>query len=234
MTFRPLPVLTLLSLVSVIILILLGNWQYARYSEKIDQPTTEEAAAVASELSFEIKTDDTWSAALVYGVIDGEPVWRRYVPARLLNDNTPAMVLWDATGGPEPVTLQKSDLSNPSYIRIGNLFVRESTRGQFGFQNQPENGIWYTFNGLEMATYLGLEQVEPIPVFETVEMTIRNADNLDQTRETNNPYAFETPIDPLPAERHFGYALTWWGMALGLIGVYVVFHHSRGRLRFRS
>jgi surfeit locus 1 family protein len=49
-----------------------------------------------------------------------------------------------------------------------------------------------------------------------------------------NPYAFAKPLDPLPPERHFGYALTWWGMAIGLLGVYLALHHSKGRLRFRK
>ena len=42
MTFRPMPILTALSVVSLVILVLLGNWQYARYSEKIDAPPIEE------------------------------------------------------------------------------------------------------------------------------------------------------------------------------------------------
>ena len=63
-------------------------------------------------------------------------------------------------------------------------------------------------------------------------MTVRNAADLNQSRLTGNPYAFSQPIDPLPPERHFGYALTWWGMALALIGVYVALHRSHGRLKF--
>ena len=41
MTFKPLPILTLFSVVALAILITLGNWQYARYHEKraaIGQP----------------------------------------------------------------------------------------------------------------------------------------------------------------------------------------------------
>ena len=31
---------------------------------------------------------------------------------------------------------------------------------------------------------------------------------------------------------HLGYAITWYGIACALIGVYAAFHHQRGRLGF--
>ncbi len=31
---------------------------------------------------------------------------------------------------------------------------------------------------------------------------------------------------------HLGYAITWYGIACALIGVYLAFHHQAGRLRF--
>ena len=39
-------------------------------------------------------------------------------------------------------------------------------------------------------------------------------------------------LDNLPPARHLGYALTWFGLALGMIGVYIALHIARGRLRF--
>ena len=33
---------------------------------------------------------------------------------------------------------------------------------------------------------------------------------------------------------HWNYALTWYGLALGLIGVYVSWHMQTGRLRFKK
>jgi surfeit locus 1 family protein len=49
-----------------------------------------------------------------------------------------------------------------------------------------------------------------------------------------NPFLRPEMEERLPPERHFGYALTWWGLAIGLIGVYLALHHQRGRLRFRG
>ena len=47
-----------------------------------------------------------------------------------------------------------------------------------------------------------------------------------------NPYVDPRTADPLPPERHLGYALTWWGLAGALIAVYAAFHIRAGRLAF--
>jgi len=65
-------------------------------------------------------------------------------------------------------------------------------------------------------------------------LLVRNSENPGQTRTTTNPYGAPTPVDPLPPERHFGYALTWWGLAAALFVIYWVFHASRGRLSLRG
>ena len=84
-----------------------------------------------------------------------------------------------------------------------------------------------------MAERLGYASA-PLRVVETVDVTVRNSADMSKARRTANPYAFAKLLDPLPPQRHFGYALTWWGMAIGLLGVYLALHHSQGRLRFRS
>ena len=102
MTFRPLPVLSLFSLAALVILVLLGNWQYARYTEKLAQADAPKVATF-SDVTVEIDRSNTGNAQQVYGIIDGEAVWRRYVPGRL--DGELVLVLWDATSGTEPVPL---------------------------------------------------------------------------------------------------------------------------------
>jgi surfeit locus 1 family protein len=84
-----------------------------------------------------------------------------------------------------------------------------------------------------IAAALGSE-VATMRVVEPVTLTLLNSGTQGQFSQMPNPYAFAKPLDPLPPERHFGYALTWWGMAIGLLGVYLALHHSKGRLRFRK
>lgn len=231
MTFKPMPVLTVLTIISLGILIWLGNWQYARYTDKIENA---EIVATASEpeiITANIELENTGMAQQLYGTMDSEPVWRRYVPARL-QDGELVLVLWDATGGPQPVPLQVSEAQLP-YARTANILTRIAKKGAFAAKDDPENNIWHSLDTAQMAQRLGYE-AKPLRVVETLDVTVRNSSDLSQARRTQNPYAFEQLLDPLPPERHFGYALTWWGMAIGLLGVYLALHYSQGRLRFRS
>ncbi len=232
MTFRPMPLLTVLSLASLVILVLLGNWQYARYQAKLASLAQVTVEKQAEMLQLTIDISNPGEAQNVYGVMDGEPVWRRYVPA-FLADGTLVMALLDATGGPNTVALSIGDL-DASYVRQANILMRPTSRGAFALQDQPDTDEWYTFDADKLARNLGYKTDSAVPVVESLVVTVRNSADLNRARRTDNPYAFMEVLDPLPPERHFGYALTWWGMALGLIGVYLVFHHSNGRLRFRS
>jgi cytochrome oxidase assembly protein ShyY1 len=51
-------------------------------------------------------------------------------------------------------------------------------------------------------------------------------------RADANPFAHAPGVDPLPPARHLGYALTWYGLALVLIVIYLAYHISVGRLAF--
>ena len=52
MIFRPFPLLSLFSIAGLVILILLGNWQYARYSEKLGRAP--EAASIFSDVVVDV------------------------------------------------------------------------------------------------------------------------------------------------------------------------------------
>lgn len=234
MRFRPMPLLTVFALPSLIVLIWLGNWQYARFEHKMAMPEQRVAEAAAETVEAQIAVELGGTAQQVYGIMDGEPVWRRYLPARLSPGDQWALVLWDATGGPDPVPLPLDDIAAPRFERLANVFMRPVARGRFAPDDRPADATWYTFDADAMIAQFDVEADAPVPVVETIDVTVRNAADLSRARRTKNAYAYLEQRDPLPPQRHFGYALTWWGMAFGLIGVYVVFHHSVGRLRFRS
>jgi len=230
MTFRPMPVLSVLSAISLIILILLGSWQYERYSDKIASgPVEDLVEEVATRLEIEIDQDFEGNIQQVYGFADSEPIWRRYAPGRLAETGELVLVMVEATAGAQPVAGALSDLP-PSVSYEGILAQRQPSRGAFNAKDDPDADQWYTLAPARIWTNLGLEG-DPL-VAEPIIMTVRNAADLELSRLTVNPYAYSKPLDPLPPERHFGYALTWWGMALGLIGVYVALHRARGRLKF--
>lgn len=231
MMFKPMPVLSVFSVASLIILVLLGNWQYARYAQKTAKPSIVEQVETRVLLEMVIDQTNPGNVQQVYGFANSEPLWRRYVPGRIVSSAEPVLIMAEATGGAAPISAQIS--SFPESVRFeGIVSQKVANRSNFSAQNEPDADIWYTFDPERIAARLGLP--ESVRVAEPVVMTVRNGANLAQSRQTLNPYAFAKPLDPLPAERHFGYALTWWGMALGLVGVYLALHHSRGRLKFKK
>ena len=227
MTFKPMPLLSVLTIASLIILVMLGNWKYARYAEKKAQGQVENDPF--QTLSVEVDTSNAGFAQQVYGIVDGEAIWRRYVPGRINGDGPVVLLLWDAVAGTDPIPLQISDLSD--FEGRANAFERPAQRGGLAGGSNPERDLWYGFNAELMLNNLGYAQ-EAGRVVEPDTMRVVLGSDMSRSRTTENPYAMLTGRDPLPPERHFGYALTWWGMAIGLIGVYIAFHRSQGRLKF--
>ncbi len=231
MTFKPFPILTLFAIAGLSILIWLGNWQWARYRDKLDAGVAPPASSEAPvNLEAEVFGPPGAQAQLAYGLIDGQPVWRRYVPARFTSSGREAvLLLWDVTTGTEPEPLPVAGLG--SVRRLSKVRDGRSRRGAFTAADRPDENIWYGFDPAAMLANMGIETQAAVQVVEPMNVLLPNA--AGEPRPAVNPYAFETPPDPLPPERHFGYALTWWGLGAALVGVYLAFHAARGRLAFR-
>ncbi|MEM5517388.1 SURF1 family cytochrome oxidase biogenesis protein [Henriciella sp. AS95] len=224
------PLLTVLTLVSLAILVWLGNWQYGRYADKKANPP-EQVSAEFNEITVQIDRSNPGRVQQLNGIVGGEAVWRRYAPARIEGEDGLVLALVDATSGVHPVPMAVADVED--FTRRSNVFIRPAKTGGIARSNQPENDIWYGFDGTAMLRQLGYQQ-ENVKVVEPDQITIRLAEDSSRARKAENPYATLQVRDALPPERHFGYALTWWGMAMALIGVYLAFHHAQGRLRFRG
>lgn len=231
MMFRPMPILTGLSLASLIVLVMLGNWQYARYSEKMERPSVSEQSEDRTVVRVQIDRETPGNVQQVYGFADSEPIWRRYAPGKVEDTGETVLVMVEATGGAEPVPIKISALTE-SVMFEGFVDEKIPSRSTFAGRDKPDEDIWYRLDPGALAAKFALRDTPRVA--EPLIMPVRNAADTTQVRLTLNPYAFAKPVDPLPSERHFGYALTWWGMALGLLGVYVALHHSRGRLRFKK
>ncbi|MCI4644255.1 MAG: hypothetical protein MRY64_05680 [Hyphomonadaceae bacterium] len=218
------PLLSLLTLVSLAILIMLGNWQYERYKQK--RGSGPENLPPVESISVEVIDLPGKAVQNVYGIADGEPIWRRYVLVTRTSDQATLLMAADATGGINPV-----EMAVPGGLRMSaevRIFPRV---GRVSARNRPEENLWHVFDRAGILSRYGLGDAD-IPVAEPAELTIRSAEDPARMRTTQNPYGAPDLLDPLPPERHFGYALTWWGLAIALIVIYGVFHHSRGRLSF--
>jgi len=214
--FRPMPLFTLVCAVAFAILIALGNWQWRRYEEKLRAAAT--APIVAEAL---VKEPPHGPPLLVFGVIDGRSGWRLFVPT---SDAAGAVLFIDAGFAPGVAPPDRATLATPSSIAAGRnvrgAILRPRPPGMFAPQSEPARGIWYAVDLPAMAHAAGYARAAPYVIA---------APYVDaEGRARPNPFA--QPSDPLPPQRHAGYAVTWWGLAAGLLGVYFAMHRTQGRL----
>jgi surfeit locus 1 family protein len=198
MKFRPLPILTLAALMAIAVLMALGNWQFARYQEKLSAKSG--GIQRVTLVSFEPVKGQI---QLVYGLSDGKPVWRIFAPVR--SDQETTFIDVGAVPGINPPDWKtiKEPFEGQAAIRGAPVKVHPPMVKAVGGKAGPPYYVAAPYIGPDGAT-------------------------------APNPYAAPNAGDPLPPERHLGYAITWWGLAAALLGVYVVYHVKTGRLRLRS
>jgi surfeit locus 1 family protein len=94
-------------------------------------------------------------------------------------------------------------------------------KGYFVPENEPENGFWFTLVPAQIVEHLGLDGQAETAVYAAA---LRTSD------EIRLPIGARTETNL--RNSHLGYAITWYGIACALIGVYLAFHHQAGRLTF--
>lgn len=219
MLFRPLPVLTVFTVVSLAILILLGNWQWGRYVAKTGARDAPAPATMVLE-----GVADPAKALRLYTVIDARSGWRLAVPVQV---GTRTVLLVDTFfDGVQPPEVDAAAAAAP--VRVEGRLILPQVNA-FAARNQPGENRWYEMDAGAMQGALAVRQLEPA-LFEPVQLTYVSPSGA--RRQIANPFAAAVPGDALPPERHVGYALTWWGLAAALVGVYAAFHMRTGRLRF--
>lgn len=226
MTFRPLPVLTLFTLASLVILVWLGNWQYGRFLEKMALDNAEPQWAMIDGSVVQ------GSETMVYSYVDGSAAWRRVVAIDTGQDVvfTPTEVIYQVE---PPLPCEGPDCGAGLRYAARGLYQVPRGRNAFSGEDSPQTGIYYTLDPDVLAAVLPADLASRVDgrVFESE--TIRLTEN-GRTMVGDNPFAQVRVDSKLPPQRHFGYAITWWGLAMALVGVYLAFHYQQGRLRFRK
>ena len=233
MTFKPMPILTLLLIPGLAVLFWLGTWQFGRYQYKShlsDEPAVESITKLSGNLGSEI----FW----LYTTYDGQSLWRGF---RVLGDCVSAdesvcegpvfvdTALLQVIEPEDDAVLPVPDLATQSYV-----LVRDFPAGFLRPTDTPETRRWYTPNAIKMAEAAGLANAEAAVLAEPLQIDVISPAPSGDSRvqRIENPYANPSKVDDLPPARHLGYSLTWYGLALAMIGVYLAFHMARGRLRF--
>ncbi len=237
MHFRPMPVLSFVTLVALAILIGLGLWQLERREEKHALLTEIAQRMIAPADSIEALLVDESAAPFRHATAQGtfEYGQEAYVFAPRSNDSgthlgykviTPlrltasAIVFVDRGWVPQekraPATRLKGQIDGPVTVR-GQLKPCASP-GLFTPEPSLIEHIWYTHDIVAMAAAFDMKPATTLYLEAS-------------TSAAGGP----EPIADMPEipDNHLQYALTWFALGIVLVIIYFVFHHSRGRLRFR-
>jgi surfeit locus 1 family protein len=232
--FRPLPVFTVATLVMLAALIGLGTWQLQRLQWKLDLieqvnrnltlPPLSLDAAVKLGKGAEYRRValtgrfDHGKEAFVYGITDGAPVYHVVVPLILADGRT---LLVDRGIVPEtlldPNTRRAGQVQG--VVQVIGLWRTPSPPGFFTPNPDRAHRIWFSRNITDIASVGRIRLAAPV----LVEADSRpNAGRWPEGGHWVVTFRNE----------HLQYAVTWYGLALGLIGIYVAFHVQKGRLGF--
>lgn len=221
--FRPLPWLSVFSVLSLILLIWLGSWQMQRMAWKADlQARFEDRIEVsgfdtamcgtAEQRNGRIRAPQPLlGEQLRYYSLREIAGWVRVglVPVRQCDGEGGAGYLL-VEGGFEG--LNGEIATRPERWRLETL----PSAGFFTPDNDPDTNQWYSFDRAAMAAALGVREDEIRDVW------ARTDDGLPAS------------LSQTPPAKHLGYAVTWFGLAASLLLVYLALHVQRGRLAWRT
>ncbi|HKD46452.1 MAG TPA: SURF1 family protein [Rhizomicrobium sp.] len=235
--FRPYPGFTIATLIAAAMLIALGVWQVQRlhwklrliesisqhmHSKPVDMTETgmlpEEIYTQYSHVRIRGHFDNAKEVYLFTIGLEGEPVYHVLTPFHSDGGN---IFLIDRG----MVDIEHLD---PSTRRAGQIegetqitgFWRwPDALGYFTPHPDPAHRIWY---GRDLSA---------IEKFDKLKLHQPGLVEADATPIPGGwPKGGQTVVD-LP-NNHLSYAITWFGLAAGLIGVYLAYHMSKGRLRW--
>jgi len=221
--FRPLPLMSLLSIVALAILVMLGRWQWERYEQKAaaaDEPVAEMTITAYQPMANGLQ--------FVHGYRPDtrEQGWRVFAPVQY-GDTT---VFIDADFIAAVEAPDSDEVRFPASLRFGAPIVGASIRpeppGPLTLAPRPLQRLWFAIDLEAMGRNAGAENVADY----YIAAAYVGADG----RATPNPFALAPGADTLPPARHMGYALTWFGLAFVLAAIYFAYHISVGRLGFGS
>ena len=234
MSFRPLFWPTFFAIPSLLVLIMLGSWQVQRLYWKTD-------------LLEEYKMRS--QAQAVYPEFDNGPIefQRVAISGQFQHEDTVYLTgrTYEGNAGFHVITAFQSEkgdvfLVNRGWVSeayrepekrafsmiegrttIDGIIRLPQRQGSFVPDNEPKRGFWFTMKPDEVADHLNLADATQSYYIDIVR---------DPEAELTLPIAAEMKIDVRNA--HLNYAITWYGVALSLVGVYFAYHHSMGRLTF--
>ena len=238
MFFRPLPGLTIATVISLAILLGLGTWQLERRAEKHELlaqiAQRMEMAPAPVELLLPVGDYAVFRPATATGIFlnaseayviesradtgPTRPGFRVITPFRLSGGD---IILVDRGWVPadlkDPATRQKGQVEG--LTEIEGSFRKPGTGSSFTPPPDLKARTFYARNTTEIARLDGV--------------TLRTALLFEATsRNEGGPEPLPTAVN-IP-DNHLNYAITWYTLAVVLMTMYVVYHHQQGRLGTRK
>jgi len=220
--FRPLPLMTLLTLAALVALVVLGRWQWDKYTQK--SQAAHEPVAQMTISSYQPVLD---GIQFVNGVRPDthEEGWRVFAPVQY----GATTVFVDSAFVAQIQVPRADEVRFPAALRVGapitGASIRPEPPGPFAPPPRPLQRLWFVADLNAMGRNAGLRNV--------ADYYIAGAYVGADGRATPNPFARARGADALPPARHLGYALTWYGLALVMMVIYFAYHASTGRLSLR-
>lgn len=208
--------LTVFTIASLAILLSLGTWQMQRMAWKSTLIEQYEArGAVDSFQAAVCALGDSQFSPRVSGpaplsgqelrlyALRGQPGWVRLGSLRVADCETGEQRFILIESAFE--TLEGERVSRPRVWRAEPAV----TAGMFTPGNEADTNQWYSFDRIEMARALDIDPDQLLPVW------IREDSGMPAS------------LSQTPPSKHFGYALTWFGLALALMAVYAAMLFKR-------
>jgi surfeit locus 1 family protein len=236
MIFRPLPAMTVASVLAFAVLVGLGAWQLERLHWKLDLIARADRNLHAAPLPLDARTPDHVAAneyrqvvgdgrfdnakeAYAFGTDkDGGAVYHVIVPFRLTDGRA---FLVDRGIVPkemlDPATRRAGQPDGPR--RVTGVWRTPDPPGMFTPAPDLKHRIWYARDLAGIAKADGVTLAAPVIV---------------EADAAPNPGGWPKGGQTVVAfhNDHLQYAITWFGLAAVLVGVYIAYHVSRGRLSF--
>lgn len=226
--FRPGVWFSVIVLLMLIALLTLGTWQWGKIVPKtklIDQIQAGLTADPVSITLLPVSGDHAYKRVIVQGRFEQRPGLRLFGTDKMGRSGYHHYGLLRTTSGAEIITSvgwtpfdQDEPFSDwPQSGTFTGVLLPEGAKGSFTPDNDMWGNVWYWADLMVMGQVLGAGEIYPYRLI------------LD--RHQGAPI---TPASPLGGQvlvdipnDHFEYALTWYGLALTLVGVYIFFGYRR-------
>lgn len=231
MAFRPTLWPTLFTVPSLIILVLLGTWQLQRLHWKGDLISKLEERSVGAAVappgegadldSFEFQrvgVNGTFrhdlELYLIGRALNGKPGIQIMTPLEPEDGGAAILVSrgWVPFEGRDPATRPNGQITGP--VRVEGIVRLQKPPGYFTPENEPSNNTWYFVDTGGMSATAGV----PLQAGYYI---VSDRVDLPGGFPRGGQWRLDLRND------HLGYALTWYGLAIALLVIYIVYHRRK-------